>query len=461
MYIRLANNLCYPRSHKVETGILWRVATKVAAQTYQGTVDGLKSMLIGKLNAVKGPAAKREAADRIVKAAEDAVRSVSDAVQKNALLNFVVSPLYAKNHPYDNETAALDLVKNSKSLMEKYQKFAASESTWEKLFSREVAPQLFSKRNDVMFWARPENYSKLEALISKAESTGTREIDENKFENDVKKLITLADFFTLDGKKFTPKPEDLMTKEGWSFVVHPHSTWAAQFMGNGGKFGIKTGPFRGSHTTTCVNWMQGNRLSGYHKDNSNVYMVVDGTRDPGKDGNWAWVVAIRNDGRIRELSDSQNNHLNVDHPTVNVDGRSLEHIVASLIPHAQGGNRIKTDSDRYQKLIEEGKYGEAKADMLRNPDQSHLVQLINQSHDFSAEELKNIAKNNDADSLIGLSKNIEKYKPELWFPHIGNPSSVSAELLKNIPLDVAMKLPNAAEHAWYVYNDPNTFDKLY
>ena len=458
MSISIASKLAFSDTDRSGPSVLWRIASRIAAQTYQGTIDGLKSMLIGKLTGVAGAAAKREGAETIVNASEEAVKSESDSVRKNALLNFVISPLYAKMHPYDNVNAALDLLKNSKSLLEKYTKASASESSWEHLFSRESAPELFRKRNDVMFWARPDNYAKLETATNKAETSGVREIDENKFESDVKKLITMTDFFTLDGKKFTPKPEDLITNEDMSFVVHPHSTWAAQFMGNGGKFGIKTGPFRGSHTTTCVNWMQGNRLSGYHIDNSNVYMIVDGTRDPSRDPKWAYVVAIFNDGKIRELSDSQNNHLETDgNIAVNIDGHDLIKIIERLKPHAGGGNQIKTHSDRYRKMLDEGKYEEAKADMLQNPDQSHLVQLIAKGNEFTPEELKLIAKNNDAESLVGLARNQKLYDPKLWFPYIGNPSAVSASLLSKIPLDVAMKLPNATEHAWYVYNDPETF----
>lgn len=435
-----------------------RIATRVSAQTYDGTIDGLRSMLIGKFSSLQGPVAKKEAADKVIREATDAINHETDTRTKNAYLNFVIAPFYAKTHPYNDLQSALALVKNSVSLMEEYKAYSGSEPSWEKLFPKEKEPAFFSKRNDILFWARPNNYAKLETVIGHASASGIKAIDADKFRTDVEKLLASADFMTLDGSPWTPSVKDIMTKEGISFIVHPHSTWAAQFMGNGGKLGVKTGLFRDSHSTTCVNWMQGNMLPSYHKTRGNIYMIVDGSKNPGKDADWAWVIAINPNGSIQELSDSNNKHKTV--TDVRVLGKSLEGIVDRIKPHAKKGNRIKKDSDRYETMIREGKSDEAKTDMLKNPDMSHIAKLIYEGHKMTDDELKIIAKANDNECLKALSDKAGVYSPLKWFQFIGNPSGMSAYLLNNLGYTDSLKLPNAAEHAWFVYNDPENFHMI-
>lgn len=82
MHLHTAQKLSYTKGNGYKSSRFWRIASRVAAQTYSGTVDGLKSMLIGKLTMVKGPAAKRESADKIVKKAEEIVNKESDMALK-------------------------------------------------------------------------------------------------------------------------------------------------------------------------------------------------------------------------------------------------------------------------------------------------------------------------------------------------------------------------------------------
>ena len=299
----------------------------------------------------------------------------------------------------------MNLLHHSKGVMEKYKEFANNESSWEILFNKDDHPELFKKHSDVMFWARPENYAKLEVAINKSSTTNIKAISVEQLKKDMDKLIQSVDFFTLQGRKFTPEPNDLMTKEGASFIVHPHTTWAAKFMGHGSKFGIKTGPFRNSNSTTCVNWIEGNMLPSYHVDAGNIYMIIDGSKDPVNDPKWAYVASVKPDGTVHELSDSNNQHIKIDDngcTSVKIGGYDLLDILDTIIPHAAGGNRIKKDSQRYKDMIEEGKETEAKEEMIKNPDSYHIHKLIDRSYDFSPEELKFIAKTNDPSCLMSL-----------------------------------------------------------
>ena len=73
MSISIASKLAFSDTDRSGPNVLWRIASRIAAQTYQGTIDGLKSMLIGKLTGVAGAAAKREGAETIINASEEAL----------------------------------------------------------------------------------------------------------------------------------------------------------------------------------------------------------------------------------------------------------------------------------------------------------------------------------------------------------------------------------------------------
>jgi len=434
---------------------LFRIAARVAARTYQGTVDGIRSMLIGKFTAEPGPAAKREAADRVVKEAEKLVFSESDQQLKNAYLNFVVSPLYSKQHPIHSGNEALDHLRRSEELLKKYKNFASGEPSWEKLFPKEKNPTEFKKRNDVMYWAIPDNYAKLEMAIMHAESSGVEAIDEAKFESDLQKLIRSSDFMTLQGLKFTPSVKDLKIREDMSFVVHPHTQWAAEFMGNGAILGIISGPFRRSKSTTCVN---DTSLANYHKYKGNIYMIIDGSKDPSKDSDWMHVVCLDEDGQVVELSDSQNNHKELDEVSIlNVAGTDLKSIIVKLMGHANTGNKIKRDSEKYEEMFNSGKHEEATKEILESEDRTHITALIQRHYDFTPEQLQAIVESGEYDVIKTLAINHRYYDPKSWVKFMGEPSNNSLAL-RHLPKEFALDVPEIPRHIFHILNMKNLDD---